>query len=224
LRERVELTAKMGKATEALELTIPRDDLDTRLEKLSASLPEDLFGASERWHGWFLGNQHGTKPYIVIDEHLLRPETLAHNGLYHSGDTIQLTEEEAAELLRADRPAPKGQRRNVWTSAPPSVMAVGDFQTVAKVAKEERVSEQSICFWQEVQRDAAWKKQYETERRMSPGTGVEPIVRFESTMKIQGRAKIRLVTDRQHEVGDIVVLTGKPTAWNHVESGAIGPP
>lgn len=220
LHECTELTAEIGKAAMAVELAMPKDDLDTCIEKLSASLPEDLSAASERWHAWFLGKQNG-KPYIVIDEHLLRPETLPHNGHFQFGDTIQLTPEEAGKLLRADRPAT--ERRNVWTYASPSVMTVSDFEAVARAAKEKRVSEQSICFWMEVARDAIRKKEFEVERKMSPGA-VQPLATFESTMKIEGRARERMLRDRQYEVGDIVEVTGKPAAWGLAESGAIGPP
>lgn len=224
LRERAEITSQMAETATALELAMPKEDLDARFEKLSGSVPEDLLTASERRHGCFLGRQNGAKPYIVVDEYFLCAETLAHNGLYKFGDLIQLTEEEAGKLLRADRPAPKGERRNVWTYAPPSVMTVEAFQAAAKAAKGKGISVETVCFWKEVEYDAVWKNEYKAQNKMSPAATVEPIASFESIMKIEARAKVRMLTDRQHEVGDIVELTGKPFVWTLVENGSIGPP
>jgi hypothetical protein len=221
LDDRAQLTAEMSSAAEALELAIPKDDLDTRLEKLSASLPADLLAASERWHCWFLGKPNGTRPYRICDEHLVVPETLAHNGLYHFGDTIQLTEGEAQLLSRADRPAPK--RRAMWTYAPPSVMTVEAFAAAVRTAKEKGVSVQDICFWREVELDAAARERFKVDMRAAPAAR-EPAAQFESTMKIKGRMRARLLRDRQYEVGDIIELTREPDAWNLVEAGLMGPP
>ena len=224
LRERAEITSRMAETATALELAMPKDDLDAVMGKLSDSLPQDLVTASERWHGWFLGKQNGAKPYVVVDEHLLVCETLAHDGHYKFGDLIQLTEEEAGKLVRVDRPAAKGERRNVWTYAPPSIMTVEAFEAAAKTAKGKGTSVETAVFWSEVAFDAMWKNQYKAENKMSPPATVEPIASFESTMKIEARAKVRMVTDRQYETGDIIELTGKPLAWRMVESGMIGPP
>lgn len=221
LEERAYVTAEMSSAAENLELTIPKDDLEMRLEKLSASLPADLLTASERWHCWFLGKQDGRKPYRVCEEHLLVPETLAHNGLYHFGDTIQLTEEEARVLSRADRPASK--RRQMWTCAPPSVMTVEAFAAAVRTAKEKGVSVQDICFWREVELDAAARERFKVDMKPAPGAK-EPVARFESTMKVKGRMRARLLRDRQYEVGDVIELPRQPDAWNLIESGVMGPP
>lgn len=229
LHERADSTAEMANPATALELTMPKTDLDTRLEKLAASLPEDVFTASEKSHLWFLGKQKATKAYIVVDEHLLRPETLAHNGIFHFGDIIQLIDEEARELLRRDRPATK--RRQVWTYAPPSVMSLQAFEAMTKEAQQKGIPVETINFWKNVQLDAAAENQYKVEGRMSPAA-VEPIADFESTMKIKGRVKRRILAElypgiasaRQYEPGEIIELMGKPFAWGLVESGAIGPP
>jgi hypothetical protein len=222
LGQRSALTEEMKKPLAALELVTPQSDLETRLEKLAASLPDDLLSASERWHLAFLGKEKDARPYVVADEYLLRPETLTHNGLYKFGDTIYLSAEEAAKLLRADRPAT--DRRNVWTYSAPAIMTIEAFEAVTREAKEKGISAQDVCFWKsEVEFDAIAKARYMAEKKMSP-PAVEPIARLESTMKVRGRAKTRLVLDRQYEAGELVEVTGKPQAWSLVESGAIGPP
>jgi len=111
LGERKALTEQMQGPAAALELMMPQSDLETRLAKLADSLPDGLLSTSARWHLSFLGREKDSRPYVVVDEYLLRPETLAHNGLYKFGDTIHLSEEEAGKLRRADRPA--SDRRNV---------------------------------------------------------------------------------------------------------------
>ena len=232
LRERVESTNELAKSATALELTMPEDGLDaSRFEKLLASLPEDLFRASERWHAWFLGKQKDANPYKVIDEHLMVRETLMHHGIYHFADQILLTEEEARELQRKDRPSPV--RRTPWGYVPPSIMPVQDFEAVARAATEKGISAQDVCFWNDAQNDAEAEKRYRAGGNIVPA-GSAPFrdqaiaqtdsTSFVSTIKIRARVKARITRDREYEVGEIIELTGKPDAWRLVGAGMIGPP
>jgi len=69
---------------------------------LAASLPEELLASSERWAARFLGKQKSLRSYVVRTDRLVVPETLTSASVCYFGERIELTEEQARELLRED--------------------------------------------------------------------------------------------------------------------------
>jgi hypothetical protein len=157
LHERGQLTVEMQEPITALKLSISDDGLDTRrFEKLLDSFPDEVVSQSERWCGWFLGEQKGANPYVVRVENLLVAETLNDNGLYHFGDLIYLNEEEARDLLCDDYYA--GTHEAPWRCQSPKVMTVEAYEAAAKTSRERNLSAQEVCFWMDVERDAKNKQ------------------------------------------------------------------
>jgi hypothetical protein len=161
LQERSELTAQMTTLASVLEFTIDPniDALGTRrFDALRAALPAELAASSERWAGWFMGTG-GLKPYIVRDERLVVPETLASHGVYFFGETIELTDDQARELLREDRPAPTPDKP--WRIAPPSIMTVEAYEAVAALAaKRESWTVEDVLYHEWHEQDEERKAQY----------------------------------------------------------------
>jgi len=218
LRERNGLTAAMAEPAAALELSLPDDGLDTRrFEKLLDSLPEETLSQSEKWCGHFLGKQKSAQPFVVRVENLLVGETLFDNGLYHFGETILLTEEEARDLLCADYFA--GTHEAPWRCQRPRVMTVEDYEAAAKTAREKGLSIQETMFWMDAERDAQDRKWFNNNgarRTMHrPPDSLQENAPFEDTLKI--RVKYR---------GEIMEIVGERQAWQVVTtSGAeTGPP
>jgi len=105
LEQRAGLSAKVIEGARAVNLTIGGGGLDNwRFDVLLDSLPTDLAARSERFVKWFLGEAQATKTYIVRDEIFTLSETLASPHVYHSGDHVELTDEQAAQLLSEERP------------------------------------------------------------------------------------------------------------------------
>jgi phage host-nuclease inhibitor protein Gam len=140
LRERAQLTGLMSDTATALEFTVDGPDgLDEqRFSALRDSLPNEVAPMSEQWFAWFLGNQENLKVYVVRDECLILPETLANAGFYRRGEKVMLTDKQAVEFLRADRPV--DDRSAPWRRFPPRVMTVKDFESAVAAAEEKRVS------------------------------------------------------------------------------------
>jgi hypothetical protein len=161
LQERAELSAQMNTLAAVLDFTIDPniDALDTRrFDALRAALPTELAASSERWAGWFMGTS-GLKPYIVRDERLVVPETLASHGVYFFGETIELTDDQARELLREDRPAPKPDA--AWRCAPPSIMTVEAYEAAAALAaKRESWTAEDVLHHEWHEQDEKRKAQH----------------------------------------------------------------
>jgi hypothetical protein len=148
LAARGELTAAMTEIAEDLEFRIGESGLDARrFERLLDSLPEELAATSERWNAWFFGKQESVTRYIVRDERLILPETLAHHGVLHCGDEVFLTDEEARELLREDRRGPERE-----LSVPPNLLTVEAHEALQNRAKEKGVTVADVLFWEDVER------------------------------------------------------------------------
>lgn len=99
LEQRTELSARMRAAADTIGL---KTDLDEgRFNALLAALPEDTAAASERWHRCFTGTEQGKKPYVVNAAKLELEENLVSCGVYKSGDSIELSDEQASKLRQA---------------------------------------------------------------------------------------------------------------------------
>ena len=89
LQRRTELTAALAEAASSIDFTFERNGLDQqRFDALAESLPQEVAMSSEAWCEWVNGSRANTNPFIVRDECLIIPETLAHSGVYRFGDTI----------------------------------------------------------------------------------------------------------------------------------------
>lgn len=156
LQERAKLTGRIGEACSAIEFAA---DLDkSRFEELLGSLPVDLAGAGESWANRFFGRQNDAKQYVVRDEWLVIQESLANHGCYRFGETIELTEEQARELLRVDRPAPRPAEP--WRCAPQSVMTVEAFEAVTASAEKEGVPAFDVINYENWERNESFKAQH----------------------------------------------------------------
>lgn len=200
----------------ALQLTVSDDGLDKkRFEKLLDSLPDELLSQSERWCGWFLGEQKDASPYVVRVDNLLVAETLFHNGLYHFSDTIFLTEEDARDLLCDDYYA--GTPQAPWHCQSPKVMTVEAYEAAAKTAREKSLSIQEVCFWMDVERNAKnkqWFKDNGTRRTMHRrAVAGDDNALFENILKIRVKYK-----------GEIMEMASEQDALEMVENGSAGPP
>lgn len=226
LNDRKELSDGMEERSADLGLKISEDGLDMpRFETFSASLPDDFLSASEHWHAWFLGERKDIKPYVVRDEYLVVRETLVDHGVYQFGELIHLTEEESAELLCEEFSAPISLAP--WHLCPPSVMTLDVYKGTVKAAKEKGISAQEMCFWQDVERDVKAKERFDLAGGYAPKrprtwlfSHVEP---FASTVKIKGRAKIRIFAGREYQPGDVIEAVGKDEAWRLASIDSIGP-
>jgi hypothetical protein len=188
LAARSQVTQEMAEPIAALDLTISDDGLDTRrFEKLLDSLPNELLPQSERWHGWFLGEQKDAKAYVVRVEHLLVPESLIDNGLYHFGELIYLSEEQARDLLCDDYYA--GKHENLWRCQRAKVMTVEAYEAAAKTAREKGLSVEEVCFWMDAERDIenrAWFRRNGARKTMHKRpASAEDDITFESTTKVR---------------------------------------
>ena len=111
LEERAEFTAQMLQVAREIDLTLSEDMFDeTRFERFFSLLPIDLAVVSEHWLARFFGDPEDREKYIVQDEIIVLPETLANAGAYRCGDSIKLTKEQAKELLR---PRPLGGKPRI---------------------------------------------------------------------------------------------------------------
>jgi hypothetical protein len=216
LHERSQLTVGMQERVAALELTISDDGLDRRrFEKLLDSLPDEVLSQSEKWCGWFLGEQKDANSYVVRVEGLLVPETLEDNGLYHFGDLIYLNEEHARDLLCDDYFA--GTPQAPWRCQSPKVMTVEAYEAAAKTARQKGLSIQEVCFWMDVERDAKnkqWFKDNGSRRTMHRrAVSGEDNTLFENTVKIRVKYK-----------GETMEMAREQDAWGMVDDGSSGPP
>ena len=101
LAERGEITGEMAATAGALELNCSWGE--EAAKALTTALSADFLESSEKWLRWFAGALEGLEghsPYIVSCETLTLPETLVHNGVYHFGERVWLTEGQAAPLLK----------------------------------------------------------------------------------------------------------------------------
>lgn len=220
LDERAALAAKMAECAAALDFTIDPygDTLDTRrFEELRAALPSELAASSERWSGWITGTT-GVKPYIVRDARLEVRETLKSAGVFHFGETVELTDEEARELLREDRPAPTNDAP--WRCAPPSIMTIEAFEEATAAAAEKGMDLDDYLFWTEVERTAGRKVSYTGGKQTANAPDLDaPLkIRLKAKTNIQGAGG-------SHKPGDVFELDGtKGQALQLVHSGAVEAP
>jgi len=139
-------------------------------------------------------------------------ETLFDNGVYHFGETVFLTEEEARDLLCADYFA--GTAEAPWRCQRPRVMTVEDHEAAAKTAREKGLSIQEVCFWMDTERDAQdrkWFKDNGARRTMHrPPDSVKDNPPFEDTLKV--RFKYR---------GEVIEIVGEHQAWQFVTSSGV---
>ncbi len=166
LADRAVLSARMTEIAGSIEFSADeKQGLDAvRFDRLLDSLPGELAAESERWAKWFLGKREDVKPYIVRDDRLVVPETLTNHGIYRFGETIELTEEEAGELLREDRTVQvesTGVDLRVWDGVhhptdakrlAPSIMTVEAWQDAIAKAEKTGVPLEEYLFWDAVER------------------------------------------------------------------------
>lgn len=221
LQERGRLTAQMAEGASSIELDFSSPD-DQRFEALLASLPEAVVRQSQAWAAWFIGERADEKPYIVRDDCLVVPETLAHHGVYFFGETLRLTGEEAAELSRTDRPA--ATRKEPWRCLPPSITTPEAYAAALAAAEEAGISVNGLYFREDSQGDM------KNERRLKAGTpvlGAPTSGRFRSPeaarpLTVRVRAKSEISADRVYHAGETLELVEKE-AWSLVRSGSAEP-
>lgn len=92
---------------------------------LHEALSLEIVSASKAWNARFRGEEAHLKAYVVSGASFEpEAETLYRKAVYNFGETVFLLEEEAAPLLRNDRPTPGGPE---WSCLPPSLMTAEDF-------------------------------------------------------------------------------------------------
>jgi len=166
LEERAELTAKILTAAEAVDLTVGGDKLDAeRFNQLLASLPEEVTATSERWYGWFIGDQGGMKSYAVVVDELTLPESLARANSYRFGDKVELTDQEASELLRDICPVGKARHDLAWSYEPPRIMPLKEFEALVREAADKGGTAQDLVSRRNMEREEQLKEQYIPEYR-----------------------------------------------------------
>ncbi|MGB7590780.1 MAG: hypothetical protein WCD04_11665 [Terriglobia bacterium] len=177
LFERGELSKKLAACAVPLELpSFPADLGGGPFANLLGTLPENGLTESEHWYGQFFGEDKDAKSYVVIDETLILPETWASDGICHFGDVVQLDDQQAREFLRDDRPKPGGDAR--WEFLPASIMALGDYQALAKKADESGYSLPIAVLLMRRERSEAAR-----EKRQQPQQGVSFSERMERSLR-----------------------------------------
>jgi hypothetical protein len=185
LQGRAEATAEIAECASSIDLAAGEDHFDARrADELLAALPTDFGSDSEHWFAWFLGARENVTAYVVADHTLQVAETLAHPGFYHFGETIQLTKEEARELLRENRPAPTHEKH--WASPPPSVMTVEAFEALRARAEKAGSTPAAILKLQNVEREEALRKtSFGIARHETPASAVQQPRKYDSISAAQ---------------------------------------
>lgn len=221
LQERAKLTGRMAEACSPIELDF-NDSETGRFEALAAALPDSLAEGSETWTARQLGQSRRTKPYIVRDDCLVVPETLAHSGVYFFGETIPLTDAEAAELLRVDRP--DATVWEPWRRITPSVSTLEAHEAATAEAEKRGISVKQVYFWEDYERDRATREQYGKERgnvplpppanpsfrSLRPGRG--------DTVRLTAKGNIG-ANGRDYHAGDTLEVPAED-AWSLLRAGA----
>jgi hypothetical protein len=221
LSKRDALTSEMKGLAERIEFS---GDFD---ERRFASLREALVRVlpeSEHWQNWFLGTAADTKLYVVRDEFLVLPETLKSPGIYHFGDTVELSEDQAQELVRENR-----------------IVSVEEDQTAVAVAGEKGISVIDFLFWREIGPELEIVQPATPARDMDEVRGLEAertARRERLTKKLREKAghfrdgKLRITArvryniqmdGRSYKEGDIFEIALKD-AWQLLEAGAVEAP
>lgn len=128
LQERRDLSAEISSQCQRLDFW--EDAGWSRLTTLFESLPESVLPQTQTWARQFLGDTGELPAYVVVEQRLELPETLAHCGLHSFGDVVHLAD--AGELLREDRPGVDGRRFRT-----PSVMQEEQFRAVQAAARDD---------------------------------------------------------------------------------------
>jgi len=166
LEERAELTAKILMGAEAADLTVGGDKLDAeRFKELLASLPAEVTATSERWHGWFVGDEGGTQSFAVVVDELTLPESLARAHSYSFSDRVELTDEEASELVRDICPVGKAGHDLAWSYEPPRIMPLKEFEALVREAADKGGTPQDLVSRRNMEREEQLKEQYVPEYR-----------------------------------------------------------
>jgi len=224
LQERAKLSARMAEACSAIELDF-NDYVSERFDSLLASPPDGLAEASEAWTARQFGERGRAKPYIVRDDCLLVPETLAHSGVYRFGETILLTDAEAAELLRVNRP--DGTVWEPWRRMPPSISTIEAHEAASAEAEKRGISVKQVYFWEDYERDRELRERYQQSRgqeaqpppaspsfrSLRPGRG--------DKVRLTAKSNIRSDNHEYHE-GDTLEVPADD-AWSLLRAGAAEP-
>jgi len=136
---------------------------------LHEALSLEIVSASKAWNARFLGEEGYLKPYVVCDENFEPEETLARKAIYHFGETVYMSEEEAAEFLRDDRPQAGGFG---WECLPPTLMTAEAF--AAAQAEAGPLGKIMSCVLRQRHDELQQKRReaYLLERRGMPVPGV----------------------------------------------------
>ncbi len=103
LQERAGMTNRMLALCRKIDFTLAFDGLDSdRFDAVAASLPSDLIAKSEQWVRWLTGVEQG-EAYVVADETLVLPETLASANFYRHGDRVSLTLEQLMDVRETEK-------------------------------------------------------------------------------------------------------------------------
>jgi hypothetical protein len=100
LDERKALGAEITASARTADLALEEDGLDEqRFEALRAALPTDMVSKSEFWLHHFLGRPEETKPFVVLADVLVLPETLKYAYVFRKSEEASLTPQQAAKPL-----------------------------------------------------------------------------------------------------------------------------
>jgi hypothetical protein len=133
LQARQELTAAMQRQASAIAL--PYDFEAGIPGSFIQSLSFDMVAASKAWKARFLCECENLTAYIVVAEEFEAPESLGQSAVAFFGQTVFLSEGEAREFLRDDRPVPGVGGAFGWQCLPPTLVTLDAFTAAAAAAK-----------------------------------------------------------------------------------------
>jgi hypothetical protein len=134
-----ELMAQVEKCAEAIEL--PCGPGATVPASVREALSFPIVAQSQDWCDRILGEGPTLKPFVVVATGGFEPkESLQRKPRYFAGETVCLTQGEAAEFLRTDLPNGSAPWRAGWSFLPPTLMTADHFALAKAEAKKQGMS------------------------------------------------------------------------------------
>ena len=134
-----ELMVQVEKCAEAIELPCRAEATVPASVREALSFP--IVEQSQDWCDRILGEGPTLKPFVVVATGGFEPkESLERKPRYFAGETVYLTQGEAAEFLRTDLPNRSAPWRAGWSFLPPTLMTADDFALAKAEAKKQNIS------------------------------------------------------------------------------------
>jgi hypothetical protein len=223
LTGRAEVTTAIETCASDAELALSIDFDSQRFEQLTAALPVDLKGESERWMARFNGSPVDAKPFIVCYDYLILDESATHSGIYTFGSQVMLDEPLASQLQCGDFADPSAD--TPWNLVPQRVMTPEDFAEIVKMAEEKCMTPREICFWRDVERNLAAKRAFMgngvSQGRPLPVELLRKASIDAEGLTVRAKAKKSTTLDREYLPGEAMEIQGRALAWDLANAEAI---